>query len=171
MKITKLLLLSLAVILLSCGEDDEPLPTSQGMVGTWAMTAVDYKGTSTTTVLGVSAKADFTGTGKDMNLITTFNENPNTVISEGSYIIVLKTTASGQTTTDEYPFDEVVTDGTWTLNGRALTITGPNGPEQATVLQQSSTALKMRMDVKESESSQGITVSTDIQITYTFKKN
>lgn len=170
MKIAKVFLLSLAVIFLSCSDDDDPQPTSQGMVGTWAITAVDYKGTSTTTAQGTSIKADYTGTGKDMNVTTTFSENPNTVVSEGSYIIVLKTTMMGQTSTDEYPFDEVVTDGTWALTGNTLTITGADGPQQATILEQTSTALKMRMDVKESVTSQGITVSTDIQITYTFRK-
>ncbi len=170
MKITKPFLLGLAVIFLSCGEDDDPLPTSQGMLGAWAMTAVDYTGTSTTTALGNSIKVDYAGTGKDMNLTTTFTENPNTVTSEGNYIIVLKTTAQGQTSTAEYPFDEVVTDGTWTLTGNTLTVTDSNGAQKATILSQTSTTFKMRMDVKESESSLGITVSTDIHITYTFER-
>ena len=99
MKITKFLLLSLTLIFLSCSEDEESIPTSEGMVGDWAITALDYKGTTTTTAQGASIKMDFTGTGKDMDLITTFNSNPNTVTSEGSYTIVLKTTYMGQTTT------------------------------------------------------------------------
>ena len=170
MKITKPIFLGLAVIFLSCGEDDDPLPTSQGMLGAWAMTAVDYTGTSTTTALGNSIKATYTGTGKDMNLTTTFVENPNTVTSEGSYIIVLKTIMQGQTSTAEYPFDGVVTDGTWTLAGNTLTVTDANGPQKATILSQTSTTFKMRMDVKENESSLGITVSADVHITYTFTK-
>ena len=171
MKTTKLLLLSLAVIFLSCSEDDEPpLPTSQGMLGTWTMTAVDYQGTSTTTVQGISTKADFTGTGKDISVVSTFNDNPNTVVTEGSYIIVLKTTSMGQTRTDEVPFQDVITNGSWTLDGRTLTIDGIVGPQKATILEQTSTALKMKMDVKQSQTSQGGSVSADIQITFTFKK-
>lgn len=157
--------------LFSCSEDEDPLPTSQGMIGTWTITAVDYKGTTTTTVSGASAKADFTGTGKDMDVTSTFSENPNTVTTEGSYVIVLKTTMMGQTTTEEVPFEEVVLDGTWTLDGRTLTITGPVGPQKATVLEQTSTTLRMSLDLKESQSSQGITVTTDIQTVYTFTKN
>jgi hypothetical protein len=170
MKITKLLFLGLAVVFLSCGEDD-PKPTSQGILGTWALTAVEYTGTSTTTAQGTSIKADYTGTGKDIQVTTTFNGNPNTVTTEGSYIIVLETTMMGQTSTDEFPFDDVVTDGTWTLDGSTLTITGANGPQKATILEQTSTALKMRFDFKESVSNMDVTVSTDIQITYSFKKN
>lgn len=171
MKTTRLLLLSLAVIFLSCSEDEEPLPTSQGMVGTWDMTAVDYTGTSTTTMQGASMTTDYTGTGKEMNVVSTFTENPNTVLTQGSYIIVLKGTSMGQTITEEVPFDEVVTDGTWTLSGRTLTVTGLNGPEEATILEQTSTSLIMRMDVTKSVTSQDITVSSNIKITFTFKKN
>jgi hypothetical protein len=170
MKITKLLLLSLAVIFLSCSEDEDPIPTSEGMVGDWAITALDYKGTTTTTAQGVSIKADFTGTGKDMDLITTFNSNPNTVTSEGSYTIVLKTTSMGQSTTDEYEMDETVTDGTWTLNGKTLTVTSDFGPQTATILEQTSTTLKLKAEVSENQSDQGITVSSKIEAIYTFTK-
>jgi hypothetical protein len=170
MKITKLLLLSLAVIFLSCSEDEDPIPTSEGMVGDWAITELDYKGTTTTTAQGVSIKADFTGTGKDMDLITTFNSNPNTVTSEGSYTIVLKTTSMGQSTTDEYEMDETVTDGTWTLNGKTLTVTSDFGPQTATILEQTSTTLKLKAEVSENQSDQGITVSSKIEAIYTFTK-
>jgi hypothetical protein len=171
MKISKLLLLSVAVIFLSCGDDDDdPKPTSQGIVGTWAIAAVDYKGTTTTTVQGSTIKADFTGTGKDMNLTTTFNANPNTVSSQGSYIIVLKTSILGQTTTDEYPFDDVVSDGTWELNGDKLKVTNSGVTQEATIVEQTSTSLKIKVDVNESETSQGYTIATNIQATYTFKK-
>jgi hypothetical protein len=170
MKITKFLLLSLAVIFLSCSEDEDPIPTSEGMVGHWAITALDYKGTTTTTAQGVSIKADFTGTGKDMDLITTFNSNPNTVTSEGSYTIVLKTTSMGQSTTDEYEMDETVTDGTWTLNGKTLTVTSDFGPQTATILEQTSTILKLKAEVSENQSDQGITVSSKIEAIYTFTK-
>jgi hypothetical protein len=170
MKITKFLLLSLAVIFLSCSEDEDPIPTSEGMVGDWAITALDYKGTTTTTAQGVSIKADFTGTGKDMDLITTFNSNPNTVTSEGSYTIVLKTTSMGQSTTDEYEMDETVTDGTWALNGKTLTVTSDFGPQTATILEQTSTTLKLKAEVSENQSDQGITVSSQIEAIYTFTK-
>ena len=105
-----------------------------------------------------------------MDLITTFNSTPNTVTSEGSYTIVLKTTYMGQSTTEEYDVDETVTDGTWTLNGKTLTVTSDVGPQTATILEQTSTTLKFKAEVSESESDQGITVSTKIEAIYTFVK-
>jgi hypothetical protein len=170
MKITKLLLLSIAVILFSCGEDDEPMPTSQAMVGSWAITSVDYKGSTTTTAQGMSLKADFSGTGKNMTLASTFAANPNTVTTQGSYTIVLKTTMAGQTETEEYTVDEIFSDGTWTLDGRTLTITDINGTEKATIVEQTATSLKLKMEVKETETDQGITVTTNVTALYTFTK-
>jgi hypothetical protein len=169
MKITKLLLLSVAVILFSC-EDDEFKATSQGMIGSWAISSVEYKGTTTTSAQGASVKADFSGTGKDMNLTSTFTASPNTVVSQGSYTIVLKTTMLGQTTTEEYPVEEIFSDGTWTLDGNTLSITDVYGTEKATIIDQSATSLKMRLEVTESETQQGITVATNVQATYTFTK-
>ena len=170
MKITKLLLLSLSVILFSCGDDEDFKPTSQGMVGAWQITAVDYKGTTTTTAQGMSIKADFTGTGKDMTLTTTFAASPNTVTTQGSYTIVLKTTIAGQTETEEYPVDEIFSDGTWTLDGQTLSITDINGTEKATIIEQTATSLKMKLDINESETDQGFTVTTKVSAVYTFKK-
>jgi len=170
MKIAKLLLLSLAVIFLSCSEDEDPKPTTEGMAGAWKITALDYKGSTTTTAQGASIKADFTGTGKEMNLITTFNTNPNTVTSQGSYTIVLKTTYMGQTVTDEYDMEETVSDGTWSLNGNTLTVTNDFDSQTATILEQTSTTLKLKAEVNESETDQGITVSTKIEAIYTFSK-
>jgi hypothetical protein len=170
MKITKLLLLSVAVMLFSCGDDEEFQPTSQGMVGAWQITAVDYKGTTTTSAQGMSIKADFTGTGKDMTLTTTFGASPNTVTTQGSYTIVLKTTVAGQTETEEYPVEEIFSDGTWTLDGKTLSITDASGTEKATIIEQTSTSLKMKVDINETETQQGITVTTNVSGVYTFKK-
>jgi hypothetical protein len=170
MKITKLFLLSLAVIFLSCSEDEAPMPTKEAMVGEWSLTALEYKGSTTTTAQGTSIKADFTGTGKNMDLITVFGANPNTVTSEGTYTIVLKTTYMGQTETEEYESDETVTDGTWSLNGRTLTITNDFGTEDATVIEQSSTTLKLKAEFSESETDSGITVATKVEVVYTFAK-
>ena len=170
MKTLKFLLLGFALILFSCSEDEEFQATSQGMLGTWNIATIDYSGTSVTTVQGQSLKSTFKGTGKDMDLISTFSENPNTVVTEGSYIIELETTTLGQTVTNDILFENVIVDGTWTLNGNTLTIDGAAGPQTATILEQTSTKLTMKLDVKQNLSNQGAVVSADIQVVYTFTK-
>lgn len=170
MKITKLLLLSLAVIFFSCSEDEDPKPTTDGMVGAWNLTALTYKGKTTTTVEGNTATADFTGTGKDMDFITTFSKDPNEVVGLGSYTIVLKTTMAGQTTTEEYPFDEILSDGTWSLSGNTLTVTEDNESQEVTVLEQTSTTMKLRVIIDETQSVQEVTLTTKVEAVYTFTK-
>lgn len=170
MKITKLLFLSIAVILFSCSEDEDPLPTNEGMIGTWAVTGINYKGTTTTSGAGVNLKADFTGTGKEMDFTTTFNHDPNTVTSEGSYVIELKTTMLGQTTTEDYVLDEVFTDGTWSLNGRTLTVTSGGETQEGTITKQTATTLEVKINLDESQTDSGITVTAKVQAVYTFEK-
>lgn len=169
MKITKLLFL-IAVIFFSCSEDEDPLPTNEGLVGTWSVTGINYKGTTTTTGSGINLKADFTGTGKEMDYTTTFNDDPNTITSEGSYVIELKTTVMGQTTTEEYPLDEVFTDGTWSLNGRTLTVTSGGETQEGIITKQTSTTLEVKIQLVEMQNDSGITVSTKLQAIYTFEK-
>src|SRR5690606_625917 len=164
-----LFLLGVAVILFSCSDDD-PVPTSEGMLGTWVVTDINYKGSTTTSGFGMNIKSDFTGTGKDMDFTTTFSEDPNTVISEGSYTIVLKTTVLGQTETEEVPFDEIITDGTWSLEGKTLTVVSGGITQQATITKQSNSSLQMRIDINQTESEMDITVTTKIQAVYTFEK-
>jgi hypothetical protein len=170
MKITKLLLFSAAVILFSCGKDDDPKPSSDGIVGTWAITELEYHGTTSTSAQGASIEATFTGAGKDLNLTTTFGKNPNTVTNQGSYTIVLTTTIMGQTSTEEYDFEEAISDGTWALNGSTLTVTTQAGPQEVTVLEQTATSLKLKAVVSENQTQQGITIATNVEATYTFKK-
>jgi hypothetical protein len=170
MKVTNLLLLGVAVILFSCGDDDPKPSASQKIVGAWAITAVDYKGTTTSTVQGSTIKTDFSGTGKTMNLTATFGSNPNTVKSEGSYTLAMTSTTSGQTINTEWEFDGIFTDGTWSLNDNALTITNANGTDTATIVELTSTSLKFDLNTTDSDNTQGMTVTTAVQATYTFKK-
>ena len=170
MKTAKILMFSLAVIFLSCNEDEDPMPTKAGMVGQWVITALEYRGTTTATVDSVTTKTEFTGTAKDMDLITDFEENPNTVTSEGRYTIVLKSTRKGQTTVYEYEMNETVTNGTWTLNGKTLTVTNDLGAQTATILNQTSSTLTLKVEVSQDASAYGVAVSNTFQAIYTFTK-
>jgi hypothetical protein len=167
---TKLLFLSFAVVLFSCSKDDDPMPTSDGLVGTWTMTSLTYNGTTTTTASGMTINADFTGRGKDMDYITTFQVNPNTVVSEGSYTIELTTTILGQTTTDDYEFEEALSDGTWELNGKTLTITNGSDSQQGIITKQTDTTLEVKVDLNMTENGPGYSITQEVHAVYTFSK-
>jgi hypothetical protein len=174
MKITKPLLVSLAVIFLSCGDDEDPEPTNDGLAGAWTATGIDYSGTTVITIPGTTnapITGNFTGTGKNMALTVTFKENPATFTSDGSYTIALATTISGQTINQDYPFTGFLANGTWVQNGQVLTVTsGPNGPQQATIVEQTSTTLIMKWDYVYNISQQGSNTVMNIKGTYTFKR-
>jgi len=167
---TKLLLLSFAVILFSCSKDDDPMPTSDGLLGTWSLTSLTYSGMTTTSASGMTIDADFTGRGKDMDFTTTFQANPNTVTSSGSYTIELTTTVMGSSTTDDYEFDEALSDGTWELKGNKLIITSGSDSQEGIITNQTSTSLEVTVDIDQTEHGPGYTVTQEVHAVYTFSK-
>jgi hypothetical protein len=170
MKITKLFLIAITVVLFSCGGDDDPKPSSATLVGKWAVTGVDYKGTSTTSVDGIELESSFTGKGKDMNMTVTLNENPATFTSTGSYTVALTTTVMGASYTQDYPFEGFMIDGTWKQDGNTLTVTNSGGTQQATIVELTASSLKMTWDYTYTMTQDGATVKMNIQGAYTFKR-
>ena len=76
----------------------------------------------------------------------------------------------GQTETEEYDMDETIPPGNWTLNGKVLTVTNGAESQTATILEQTATTLKLKSEVNESETDQGMTVAVKIEAIYTFTK-
>jgi len=171
MKFAKLFFLSLAVVLFSCGKDDDPKPAADGLIGAWSVTALDYEGSTTTTVMGTSITADFTGVAKNMDMTVTFKQNPNTVTSEGSYTIALTTTTLGQSVTEDYTFNDFISDGTWSLSDKTLTVTNSGAAQEATIISQTSTTLVLGIDTVQTQDLAGVgSIVTNIQGVYTLVK-
>jgi len=170
MKVSRLLMLGVVVLLLACSEDEAVLPTSEGMIGTWAVTAITYNGTTSTNLGGITSKASFTGKGKDMDYTTNFSSDPNSVSSQGSYTIELKTTVYGQTTTEDYEMNEGLMDGTWELNGKTLTITSGDITQEGTVTKQTDTVLEVKIDYTETTTDAGIKITVKVKAVYKFQK-
>lgn len=165
-------MVSLAVLFFSCS-DDEPtpaLPTVEGLTATWDLTAIDYSGTTATTFEGSTIKATFTGKGKNLDYTTTFSVDPNTVVSQGSYTIELKTTVAGQTTTEDQEFNDAFMDGTWELDGRTLIITNDGLSQEAVITKQTDDVLEAKVNIEESFSFSEMTVSTKVKAIYKFRK-
>lgn len=170
MKNTKLLLLSLAVLLFSCSEEDDPKPVD-GLIGAWSVTALDYQGTTITTVMATSIISTFTGVAKNMDMTVTFNQNPNTVTSEGSYTIALTTITLGQSITEDFTFNDFIADGTWTVNDKTLTVTNAGVAQEATIVSQTSTTLVLAVETEQSQDLAGVgSVVTSIEGVYTLTK-
>ena len=125
----------------SCSDDDStpaigPTPnqliSSKSLVGTWEMSGLTYRGRSTTTVGGNSTTAQFEGVGKDFTYVVQYNDNPKTYTTSGGYTVTLTSTINGSSFVQDAPVSNVISSGTWSLNGNELTSTDDNTMQSST---------------------------------------
>lgn len=173
MKKLNYLFIALALVLTACSGDDDggnPSDTSGDILGTWIGQDVDYTGTSSTSVQGQSINSTFVGEAYDVDYTLTFTENPNEVVSDGSYSIELTTTALGETFTENVENLEFLNSGAWSRSGNQLTITDNGEDTVATIVELTSTMLVLEVSETESVSEQGIDVSTNIDVVVTYTR-
>lgn len=173
MKIFKLFLFTAFISLtISCSSDDDSSSpaNSSDIVGVWQGTAVDYRGTSTTTMQGQTITADYVGEAYDIDYTLTFTENPNKVISDGSYSIELTTTVNGQSTTQNVPNLEFLSTGDWSINGSTLSITVDDETDDATIVELTNNSLILNAVQTETTTEQGFTVVSTTDVTLSFTK-
>ena len=173
MRITTLPFLALALcFMFACSKkEDEPKPNNE-LKGSWKATDISYTGTSTTSVSGFTASSNFTGTGYDLNLTIKFDENPNIYTTSGNYSIKLATNINGQTMNKNYTNQSFLDGGSWSKQGNELSITSKTtgALQKATILELTSTTLKMGYNTSQTTEQNGATVSVTIAGTYTFKR-
>ena len=171
MKIFRLVLLTVFISLtLSCSSDDDSAPSNGNIAGVWKGTAVNYYGSTSTTMQGQTINADFIGEAYDLNYTLTFSENPNTVTSEGSYSIELKTTYLGQTTTQNIENLSFLSDGVWTRNGDRLSVTVDNETDEVTIIELSATKLVLEGVQNETVEQGGATVTSTSHVSMSFSR-
>jgi hypothetical protein len=164
------LLMALSVIISSCSKE-EVVAFDEGLLtGSWNMTTINYTGTSTTTYAGVSTVANFTGTGKDMDLTVQFTKDPNNFTSSGSYSIELKTQINGQTVTETYEFSNFMMPGSWSIKGDKLTIEAQSQSQDATIKKLNNAELIIMGQQENKVSQSGVTVTQKVSVIYSFEK-
>lgn len=168
MKKFSLLFIVLTFILTSCSTDDSSSIISGDIVGTWIGSSIDYSGDTTTTVDGVTIVADFVGEAYDMDYTVTFSENPNEVVSEGSYSLKLTYTALGQTSVENLENIEFLEGGTWEQNNAILILTAEGESANYVIEELTENKLVISVSVDEDLSEQGISVMTSIEAKMTF---
>lgn len=125
-----ILSLLLTITLFSCGEEEDPISTSNAAVdGDWEMTALVYSGTSTTSAGGFTVSSDYTGVGYNFSYILSMDASNNTYTTSGGYTIELSTTTNGFTQVQDFPYSGLQSSGTWSLNsaGTELTFVDASG--------------------------------------------
>lgn len=173
MKILKLLLFTAFISLtISCSSDDDNQEaTNNGeIVGVWRGTAVDYTGNTTTSGQGQTIVAEYVGVAYDIDYTLTFTENPQKVISDGSYSIELTTTVYGQSTTQNVEGLEFLSSGDWTVNGNTLSITVDNETDDAQIVELTNDTLVLKAVETQTSSQGGFTVTSTTEVILSFTR-
>lgn len=161
----------LTVIFTSCNtESVDLLGNSEDIVGIWKGITLDYNGKTVTNAQGQIINADFIGEAYDMNYTLTFNENPNIIVSEGSYSIKLTTTVLGQTSTQDLENIEFLEAETWSQNNNTLTVSGGGKSYDYKIVKLTENELKLSVSTEEDLSQQGVSILTTVNAIMSFSK-
>jgi len=167
------LCIAMLVLLSSCSSDDNNngsnISTAE-IVGIWIGESVDYSGTGSTIFQGETITANFDGEGFDIDYTLTFTENPNNVVANGSYSVVLDYTINGQTEEQIIEDLEFLNNGTWNISGDMLTIVSEGETSDVEILELTDSSLKLKLTEEEIVIEQGLEVDTNITLIMTFTK-
>lgn len=172
MKKLHFLFIILALSLTACSTDDDSNGSTSGdIVGTWIGVDVDYSGSTVTEIPGGDdLVSDFVGEAYDVNYSITLSENPNNLSSDGSYSIELTTTTLGQTQVQNIENLEFESVGTWSKVGDQLTIVSNGATSVGTILELTSTSMKLQQNQVEDVSQQGLTITSTVNAITTYTK-
>ena len=184
-KFNLLIILTFALTLISCSDDDSDSSTINGDVsGEWMIESINYTGSSVTTAQGNSITSSFEGESFDENATITFNDD-NTFTSQGSYSIELTTIAFGETQDQIVEIDDYNSEGDWSLDGNIMTLDGElvsvssgippagelgnTGPQESVVQELTNDTMVLNTVSEQTVEQFGTTseVTTDLTITLT----
>lgn len=159
----------LCLFFTACSDDDEDTEIStDAFLGTWSLTELEYKGSSSTSTPLGPVTTNYTGEGFDMDLTVEFSADPNTFTSEGDYGLKLNIETMGGSSTVEYPNLNLLGNGSWKRDNNKVTITQEGSvAEEATILELTDSTLTMSFDVSRLIP---LGVNVDIDGTFSFTK-
>ncbi|TYP75906.1 lipocalin family protein [Aquimarina intermedia] len=178
-KSTYLITLFLALTFISCSKDDgdsasEPESSASLIAGDWDLTNFEIAdGKSTLSVQGQTSVTDYSSTGKNFASVITFSENPNTLVSSGSFDTVIEMSVDGVTTfTQVVPGEDYLVTGTWKLEGDELTITNEalEQTDIANVLTLDTTTLIFEINLNRTLQVSGFPFELEGTAVYTLKR-
>ena len=172
MKKLNLLCIAFVFALTSCSSDDDnsSADVSGDIIGTWIGLDVEYSGRTVTEFLGQEIVADFVGEAYDVDYTLTFSENPNEIVSSGSYSLEVTTTALGQVQVENIENIEGLGNGTWNKDGDQLTIVSGGETTVGTIVELTSTSLILELSEVQDISQDGLIIATTINAIATFTK-
>ena len=125
-------ILFLVTILISCSSNETTnnFVLENDLLGEWNINSMHTdQGTATIYANGVALYGTFSANGSSINMTTSFNENPNTVSSQGSLTANANVSFLGENYNDEIDLSTAagfIPSGTWSLADNVLTFSSQN---------------------------------------------
>jgi len=156
--------------LASCSKDDETTAETD-IMGEWTVTDISYEGTSSSAIGGVTQTFPFTGSGYDMDLKISFEDNPKEYTAQGDYSIQLVVDVAGQMLEVPWTNVDFIGNGEWEKDGNTLSVTASTGEVQtATITELTDSKMVIAWDFVASTTQQGTVMTQNVNGTYTFEK-
>lgn len=122
-KFSFLLLLSLALVSISCGDDDSSeMEGATQLVGTWKAESLTGSASTSIEIVGETTTTIATFNGKDLDYTVDFSST--SFMTEGSYAVDLEVTVMGQSSSSSDSYDNVMGSGTYTTSGDTIFVAG-----------------------------------------------
>ncbi|AUS07021.1 lipocalin family protein [Pseudotamlana carrageenivorans] len=164
------LLFFVLIVLSSCSNDDGDSQFSGDLVGAWVGTELTYQGTAESSLQGFPITTNFEGEAYDMTSTITFNESPNTVVSEGAYSLKFTYNFNGVSKTEFIEDVQFLENGTWEVDGNTLIINNNGQESMADILFLTEDKLVVEINQVEETEVDGLTVIATIKSIATFKR-
>lgn len=164
-----------ALVFTSCSSDDDASVSAASeseIIGTWNLTALETKdGESVTTFEQTSIETTFTSIGKDFDTVVTFSEDPQNVISEGSYTTILTTTFMGESQSEEIVGEDFFQSDKWRLDGNTLYFVSSDEEEIGlTITELTDSKMSLRYELDDTVEVLGGTTSVSATYNMTLTK-
>jgi hypothetical protein len=149
-KYIHLLATFLLVLTISCTSNEAiNVPVSENdLLGEWNVSTFSAdQGNATAFSNGLSITGTFSAYGSSINMITTFEENPNTVSAEGSLIANSEVSFLGQNYYNEEEVNNIpgfLFPANWSLTENVLTFTNLNQTVAADIIYFSTDTLRLK---------------------------
>lgn len=168
-----IILFSSVLFIISCTTDEESMADTnadaKNLIGTWLLSEITQDGKVETEIQGVPVSGTITSFGKDIDAQVTFTENPDNYTTSGSYTDVITIKALGQTFNEEQliSINNILGNGSWTLNQGILTLTHSNDIQAAKIIELTSVTLKLEIEIEQLAALQGIngTIKSTLEMT------
>ena len=165
-----ILLALIATAFISCSKDDDDDVSMTEMEGTWKMESMEYEGMSTYEVNGNTFMSDFSGDARDISAEVDLNAD-GTYVSRGSYTIDVTVEILGQMTTLSSTVSNFLGAGTYEIKGDKMIVTNSQGEtSEARIVSLSGDKLVMAYSDSDTTMDQGATTTTEVEGTYTFRR-